>query len=312
MLKWNKKLVLVKVEGTYGTDSVPVVGTDAMLARNVSVKPLRLTTDERDYVVPHFGSQGWLVAGKFIEIDFEVEVAGAGAAGSAAPYGICLKACQLAETLNAGVSAVYTPTTPLVAADVSASIYFNQGGKLFKALGCLGTVKVVLEAGKVPVYQFHFVGLVVVPTDTALAAITVTAFQKPLAVNNANTTPATLFAVAAKFRRIEIDMGNKIDYRNLPNSEAVRYLDRKSSANFVFEAEAVAFKDWWTTITAETKGALAVTQGTVAGNKVAFAAATVQLGEQSLANENGVAMESYPAALVPTAAGNDEFTITLT
>lgn len=308
MLKWETKSLLLKNEVTYATDAVPVVATNAILARNVALKPMRLLTDERDFAVPNFGHQGWLVAGKFVEIDFEVEMAGSGVAATPTGYAPAFKACGLAETIGATV--VYAPATPVVGSDISCDIYLNIGGRLHKITGAMGTVKAVLEAGKNPVFQFHFVGLFTGPSDVALAALTLTAFQKPLAVNNANTTPATLFTFAAKFRKVEIDLGNKLDYRNLVNSEAVRFLDRKSMANFVFEAETVAIKDWWSIVAAETKGALTITQGTVAGNKVTIAAPNVQLGEPSVTSENGVAMETYPGALVPSNAGNDELSIT--
>lgn len=308
MLKFETKLLTLKNEVTYGTDAVPTAAANAILARSVSVKPLKLMTDEREAVLPWFGNQGRLVAGKFCTIDFEVEMAGSGVAATPTGYGAALKACGLQETIGATV--VYAPTTPVVASDISCDIYFNVGGRQHKITGALGTVKAVLEAGKTPVFQFSFIGLYNAPTDVALVSPTLTIFQKPLAVNNANTTPATLFTFAGKFRRMEIDLGNKCVYRNVVNSEAVRFLDRKSTARFVLEAEAVAGKDWWTIVAAETNGVFTVTQGTAGGNKVTIAAPNVQLGEPDLSSEDGVAMETYPADIKPSVAGNDELSIT--
>jgi hypothetical protein len=311
MLKFQTKAITAKVEGTYGTDSTPAGATDAVLARNMTVKPLRLLLDRRDFVLPYFGNQGQLVAGKFCEVDFEVELAGGGAAGTAPKYGPLLKGCGLSETINAGVSVVYAPVSPAPGAEVSLSIYFYVSGRLHKILGSLGSVAMVLEAGKIPLYRFHFVGLYVLPSDTALPALTLTGWQKPLAVNNANTTPATLFAFAAKFRRMEFDLGNKLAYRNLPNSEAVRFVDRNSSASFAFEGELVAGKDWWTIVNGSTLGAFTATHGTAAGNKVTIAAPNVQLLEPSLGAEDDIVMETYPADLTVSTAGNDELSITV-
>ncbi len=309
MLKWNTKSLLLKNEAVYGTDAVPTVVANAILARNVTIKPLRLITDERNFSLPHFGNQGRLVSGQFVEVDFEVEMAGSGTAGTAPAYGPALKACGLSETIVAVTSATYAPATPVVGSDVSCDIYVNIGGRQHKVVGALGNVRGTLEAGKIPLFAFHFVGLFVVPTDVALAGLTLAAFQKPLPVNNANTTPATLFTYAAKFRRMEFDLGNKIDYRNVVNSEAVRFLDRKSTARFVFEGETVAIKDWWTIIKNATDGAFTVTQGTVAGNKMTIAAGQVQLLEPDVGDEGGVEMMTVPADLKPTTAGNDELSI---
>ncbi len=311
MLKYNKKALLLKLEVTYGTDPTPAEATDALLAYECEIEPLKLQTDRREFALPHFGNQGELVAGQYVAVRFKVPIAGSGAAGSAPKYGSALISCGLAETLNVGVSAVYNPTTPAASADKSAAIYYKMDGRLHKVLGALGSVMAVLEAGRKPYYQFSYVGLYAGPSDAALAALTLTAFQKELPVNNANTTPNTLHTFAGKLRRQEFDLGNVIDYRNLPNSEAVRYLDRKSVARFTLEDELVATKDWWTTIKAATLGAWTVTHGTAAGNKVKIDAANVQLLEPSLSSENGTAMISFPANLTPSNAGNDELSITV-
>jgi hypothetical protein len=296
---------------TPGTDSVPTGAANAILGYDVSLRPLILQTDKRDFALPYFGNQGDLVAGKYCQLDFKVPMAGGGAAGTAPAYGAALKACGLSETVNAGVSVAYAPTTNAVGSDPTCTIYLYIDGRLHKLVYAMGDVKACLPAGKKPYFQFTFVALFTGPTDVALPALTLTSYQKELAVNNANTTPYTLFTFAAKFRLAEIMLGNRIDYRNLPNSEAVRLLDRNSSARFTFEGELVATKDWWTIITAETTGALTVTQGTVAGNKVTIAAATVQLLEPSSEDESGVEMHTLGANLRPTVAGNDELSITV-
>lgn len=311
MLKVKKLALLLKTEVTYGTDSTPAEATDAIMAYDCEIEPLKLQTDKRDFALPHFGNQGDLVAGQYVAVRFKVPIAGSGAAGTAPKYGPALITCGLAETISAGVSAAYNPTTPDVAADKSASIYYKIAGRLHKVLGALGNVAAVLEWGKKPYFQFTYIGLYAVPTDAALAALTLTAFQKELAVNNANTTPATLHTFAGKFRRVEFDLGNVIDYRNLANSEAVRYLDRNSTARFQLEDELVAGKDWWTTIKGETLGAWTVTHGLVAGNKVKIDAANVQLLEPSLSSENGAGMISFAGNLRPSNAGNDELSITV-
>ena len=47
----RKRLILVKVESTYGTDSVPT-GTDALLVRNLDITPLSGDIVSRDLVRP--------------------------------------------------------------------------------------------------------------------------------------------------------------------------------------------------------------------------------------------------------------------
>src|SRR6185369_11360568 len=110
------------------------------------------------------------------------------------------------------------------------------------------------------------------PVDQAVPTPTLTGFKKPLAVNLANTSTMTLHTFAGKFSDLSIDLGNELRYRNLPNSEAVRFIDRETVGQCVLEDELIGTKDWPTIIKGETLGALAVTHGP-AGNRVTIAAA---------------------------------------
>ncbi len=308
-LKWKRKVILLKNEAAYGTDAVPVAATDALLVRNVRFSPLRLQYDDREYDVPHFGNRGRIVSGQWSELAFEIEMAGGGAAGTAPKWGAAMKSCCMSETVTPAVSAVYAPIS---SGEVSASIYFQMDGRQHKLLGCYGNFEARLAKGRIPVLAFSFIGMHVQPTDTALGAPTLTAFQKPLAVNKVNTTPFTLHGFAGKFSELMISSGNVLPYRNLPNDEAIRFVDRKARGSVRMEDELVATKDWWTIIKAETLGALAVTQGVAAGNKVAIAAANVQITEPDISEEDNLAMLGCALELQPSAAGNDEFSITVT
>jgi hypothetical protein len=78
--------------------------------------------------VPYFGNQGDLVAGKFVELDFKVPMAGRRRGGHGAGVRRGAEGVRLAETVNAGVSVVYAPTTPRWARTRRATIYFNRTG----------------------------------------------------------------------------------------------------------------------------------------------------------------------------------------
>jgi hypothetical protein len=308
-MKFRRKVILAKNAASYGADAAPTAANDGMLVRNFRMRPLNQEYDDRDYDVPYFGNKGRIVSGAFVEVSFEVEMAGGGAAGTAPKYGPLLQSCGMSETINAGVSVVYAPITT---GEKDSTIYFYIDARLHKVLGAFGNVEARLVAGRIPVWAFTFIGLYVAPSDVALPTPTLTAFQKPLAVNNTNTTPATLFTFAGKFREIMLATGNELVYRNLPNSEAVRFVGRRSRGSVRLEDELVATKDWWTIVRNGTLGALAITQGTAAGNKVAIAANQVQLTEPDMDEEQGIAMIRMNMELQPSSAGNDEFSITVT
>jgi hypothetical protein len=59
---------------------------------------------------------------------------------------------------------------------------------------------------------------------------------------------------------------------------------------------------------------MSINHGTVAGNRIALASASggISLGNPSYSEDQGVVMLNLPYTLVPSSAGNDEFTLAYT
>ncbi len=105
-LRSRNKVVLAKVESTSGTDSIPVVATDALLVNEVSVvpKPNILDSPELRGVL----DAGIPVVGVTpVEVTLAVPLKASGAAGTAPETQPLLLACGLAETIRAATG----PTT---------------------------------------------------------------------------------------------------------------------------------------------------------------------------------------------------------
>lgn len=312
MLKFKRKVVLMKVEATYGVDSVPVAATDALLVRNLKVNALNIGKERRVTVKTFYANEGDIVTGQWSTIDFEIELAGAGTAvDTVAKYGVALAACGIAQTVNATVSVQYDPISTLESA---VTIYFQIDGRQHKMLGCRGSkFGFRIAAGAIPVYMFSFIGLHVQPTDAALTPGTLTGFQKPLAVNNANTTPFTLHGYAGVFRELTFDAGLETNYRNLPGSESVAITGRNPTGSITLESKLVATRDWWTSVKAGTNGVLTFTHGTAVANRVKFDGTNTQLVDlDDSGEEQGVSMTKLGLNFIPGATGNDEFRITTT
>src|SRR6266545_2225267 len=163
MLFWKRKVLLWKSEVTPGVDPVPVAGTNAILVRNVTISPLEQEGEQRELDVNYIGNKGFIVTGAFQKLSCEVELAGAGAAGTAPGYGPLIKGCAASETINAGVSVVYAPVNP--GGETTGTFYLYIGGRLHKATYTVGTIKPMLTKGKIPVFQFDFMGLYIAPAD---------------------------------------------------------------------------------------------------------------------------------------------------
>jgi len=381
----RKRVILAKIESSYGVDPTPTGAANAIMVRNLNVTPQDADFVDRNLVRPYLGRSEQLPAAIRAMIDFEVEIAGAGTAGTAPGYGPLLRACAFSENAlasaltgtaqaggtntitlaAAGSSAVddfylgmpiritggtgsgqssmivdYNGTTkvatvltnwttqptatstysidanvayaPISSNFESVTIYLNVDGVLHKMTGARGTVSVSLKAKDIPVYKFTFTGLYNTVTDTAAPTPAYTAFQTPLTVTNVNTTPFALHGYAAVLSELSVDMANQVVHRTLVGgSEAVLITDRAVQGNVTIEATTVAAKDWWTAAKNATVGALDITHGTAAGNKVRMGSARVQLTKPTYSDMDGVAMVGMGANFIPSSQGNDEFLVSV-
>lgn len=308
-LSQRKTLVLAKVETTVGTDSVPVVGTDAILARNVTLRPLVVQTADRALLRGYFGASEQLVVGEYVELELEVEAAGAGTSAATPPaYRPLMRACGLAGAVNGATSYDFTPIS---AAFEAVSIYVYIDTVLHRITGARGSVQLVVTAGEIPVYRFRFLGFYNVPTDVTPGAATFTGFQVPVGVRDSAVPTLTVHGIAktvAPIRSFSFDLGNALVYRPLIGSTAALITDRQAVGQIEMEAVTVAAKDWWTTVRNATTAGITVTIGTVATNIVELVATKVQLTEPQYGEQDGIVMVSMGMRFLPT-AGNDEIVL---
>jgi hypothetical protein len=303
----RRRTVLAKIEVTYGVDPTPTGTSNAILVRNLNVSPLNAEIVSRDLVRAYLGASEQLIASKSVAIDFEVEMAGSGTAGTAPAYGPLLQACGMAET--DGVSTV--TYTPVSSAFKSVTIYFNVDGVLHKITGARGNVEIRINARQIPVFAFNMIGLYNAPTDAAVPTVDYAAFKTPEAANNTNTTSFSLFSYSGVLESMTMNLNNDVQFRALIGRESVDLVDRQVGGTLVFEAPAIATKDFFAAALASTLGALTITHGSTAGNQVVVSSTRADIVNPTYQDLNGVHMLSVPYVLVPSSAGNDEFTITV-
>ncbi len=93
----KKRLILAKIEGSYGVDPTPT-GSEAMLVKNLDVQPLQADLVSRDLIRPYLGVSEKLLAQKSVQISFEVEYAASGIIGGLPAYDALLRACGFASS----------------------------------------------------------------------------------------------------------------------------------------------------------------------------------------------------------------------
>ena len=306
----RKRLLLAKTEATYGTDPVPTGAANAILVRNLDITPLQSDIVQRELIRPYLGNYEQLLAQTRVQVTFEVELAGSGAAGTAPAYGVVLKACGLSETISAGVSATYAPVSATFS---SVTLYFFQDGIRHNVTGARGSFTLNASVGAIPTIAFEMTGIYNAPTDTALAAPTYANQASPLIFKNGNTTSFTAFGYAAALQSIDLNMSNEIIYRELVGgTKEVLITDRKPSGTLQVEAVSLATKDYFTTSTGSTLGSITFQHGTTAGNRATLTMAQSDLADASYTDMDGITMLNLPYVATPTAAGNDELSLVFT
>lgn len=302
---WRKLALLAKIETDYGVDVVPTGAANAILANQVTLQPMAGQEVRRDLMRPYLGNQGAILVGDYVELQFSVELAGSGAAGTAPGYGALLRCCGMAETIVAATSVTYQPVS---AAYESASLYANLDGVNHKLLGARGTFTVNPSPNGIPHIAFTIRGLLVAAVDVALPAVTLTAFQTPVPVTKANTPTFTLHGAALIGESLTLDLGNTVEVRNLIGEDSIQIVDRQSTGSAVVEAKSIATKDWFGIARAHTRAALAFVHGTVAGNIIELNAPKVQIGRPTYGQTQGITNLTLPLMLTSD-AGDDELAI---
>ena len=309
--------ILLKLEVTPGVDAVPTGAANAMLVSNLSINPLVANNVSRDNIRPYFGNTEELAGATHVEMSFDIEIAGAGAAGMAPKYGPALQACGMAETLTAGTCAEYTPITDN---QKSATIYWYDSGVLHSALYSKGDVALAMGIEGRPVFRFKFTGLYVPVTAAANPAVTLTGFQKPLVITDANTGDLTFggaYAAGAvtggtpfTSRGLpELNLGNTVAFTPLVGGDTIDITDRKTTLKTELDLTAAQTAAKYAEVLANATSSVSMQHGSVAGNIVLLFMPVVQLVNPSKGDANGRRLEAFDGRVIPTSNGNDELVI---
>lgn len=310
--------ILAKIETTYGVDSVPTGGANAMLVSNQSVNPLQANNVDRALVRPFLGGSEQIVGTRYKEVSFDVEAVGSGTAGTPPAWGPLLRACAMAETIVAVTRVDYLPITN---AQESVSLYYFDSGVRHVLLGARGTYTLMMKSGELPKFSFRFQGLDGGDTAVANPAVTLSAFLTPEAVIDANSgdvtfgatcsptgAPALTAGTVYPSTGVEIDIANGVNFTPLLGGETVDITDRQATAKLMLDLTAAQEVSFMATVKAATAQSLGLSHGTVVGRKLLVFMAGTQMINPSKGEINGKRMIGYDLRVNPS-AGNDELRI---
>ena len=219
---FRKLAILCAVEATYGI-APAITAANAMIGTNVSFTPLEADEVNRDLYLPYLGNQGIILAGKHARLEFDIEIAGAGAAGTAPRYGDLMRICGFAETVTAGTDTAYT----IVEDDVdSGTIHFEMDGVRHVLLGARGNMQITMAPKGIPHYRFIVTGLLGTIADAALTQTSLAGWTTPLECSSANTT-MTLHGWSSVAENLTIDLGqaNVSDFKGVGDTGTWKSFD---------------------------------------------------------------------------------------
>ena len=309
----RKRLLVAALESTYGTSAAPV-GADAILVEDdLKITPLESDSLERKIVQPYFGAKKKLIVKKRVKIEFSVELAGSGDAGTAPKYGRLLKACGMAETVVAATSVAYNPLTDN-SSIASVSLAFHADGQKHLATGCRGNVKFTGKVNDIPKLQFEFMGIYNAPVDLSIPTPTFDTQAQPLELSQSNTTNLSINGYgSACLESIDFDLKQNVVYRELVGcTKQVRITDRQGEGKLMIEAPSIASHNFFADAVNSALGGISFTHGITAGNICAISIPNANFGAPTYGDSDGIMMLEVPFGMIPSSAGNDELTLTFT
>ncbi len=308
-LYWRNKVLLFKIEATYGVDSTPAGATDAILATDFTLMPMEGEDVSRDLDTNFIGGQPTIPAGLFRKIRFKVELEPSGTAGTAPAWGTLMRACGISQTIAAGVSVTYAPVP--IPVD-SATIWFQVGLTRYRMLGARGTVLLRYTAAGIPYLEFEFTGLYVTPAEATSLTPTLTAFRTPRVVSRANTPTFTINSVVLPMRSFALDVGNTVEPRFLVNLEEIIITDRRDMIETTIEAVPLTTLNPFALAEAVTGVPVSLVHGTGAGRIATLSIPTMQLMRPAgLEQQQGVVEWPLRGVAIGTTGAN-QWTLVLT
>lgn len=305
---WRNKLILAKIEATEGVDSGPG-SADAMLLKDVTLSPMEGQDLSRDLEAVYFGSQGTVPLDLHAKLEFSVELAGSGTPGTAPAWGPLLRACAVAETIDAGASVTYNPITD---GQESITLHFFNGATRYVLLGSRGTASFDLSASGIPMIKFTLTGLFTLPSEQTPPAADYSAFERPVEVTTARTPTVTLGGTAMVMRSFMLDLANQVEPRFLVGSNGILITDRADKVEMQVEAVPLTTFNPVAAAFNQTELDVTVVHGTQAGNIT-----TINVPRGQMQRPGGLTqvqnITEWPLNIVPVPdTGNDQWTLTLT
>ncbi len=304
----KRALILAKIETSYATDPTPTPASDSILVFDPVVK-VNADKLERPVVRPSLSQIPHLIGKKHVEVSFASELKGSGSLGVAPEIASLLRACGLAETINAGVDVQYDPASSSLE---SCTLYVYLDGLVHKITGCRGSFELVGEAGEQPRINWKFQGLYQTPVDAGIPAGAAYDSSKGLVFQNATFSWG---GYSANIQQLSLNLNNELAQRESVTAthgvDGIEIVGRTPGGSINPEAVTEATRPFWANWEAGSGTTLQVVIGDAGGNIIQIDSDTNGCVKESISwgDRNGVRIYDIPFGLYGS-SGDDEIKLT--
>lgn len=310
--RWNKLAILHKLETVEGTDAAPAAA-NALIAKNVTFTPIEGEEVGRNLMLPYLGNQGSIIAGEYGRIEFDLELAGSGTAGTPPKCGSVFRSAGMAETITAATSVDYTIIED---GTETGTMYFVSDKVRHIFVGGRANLAPSYIPKAYPHIRVTYQGFLGTISDVvSMPAVSKVGWARPVLVSKANTV-MSLHGWPSIAESVSLDLGNVLTPRHLIGEEVMMISDRSSSGTAVVAARALAEINWFELSRdsddgTRASGPLSIVHGLTPGNIVTITAPAVEIGKVSQSQTNNIVNYSLPLSLCPV-NGLDEMKISFT
>lgn len=317
-LAWKSKILLAKLETSYGVDPVLAAG-NGILMTNIQLRPLQGQDVSRDLEYPFMGGQEQIPSGLHVVLTGRIELVPSGTPGVAPAWGPLMRMLACSETIVTDVSVTYRPVS---GEHESGHLKFWIGGTgtgngtLHQAGGVRGDGVLRFPAQGIPYLELTLTGLYHAVVEAARVLPTLTGFKRPRVVSKANTPSFAIGGEAFVMRSFALAMRNQVEPRLLVGLEEVIVVDRADQITLQVEAKPVSSHDPYAAALADEDATLvpiAIVHGTTAGFITTLNAPTCQQQRpEGYQQSQGIAEWALTYNALPSGAGNNQWSLTLT
>ena len=305
MSGYQLRMIREKLETVSGTDANPGAA-DAILCRNLTMRPLEGDWQEQDFATGREGAQPEDLYNIHAAVEYEVEAV-AGAPGVAPRVGPLLKSSGMAEVIVAATSVSYAPL-PTSLPVPSTTLQMRNGVIQQNVVGCRGSFGFTAEVRRRAFFSFNRRGRYGAPVAHVPADHDFSGWGRSLECTPEDMNAFTFDGTKLCVRSFSFTDGRQPQVDKYMNCGGTELGDRRFTGRMQVKWPALATKDLLGLTKAGTTQAMIFELGTEAGKRLRIAAPAVQMkfaGEENIDGDLGASID----LVFPADQGDDEILI---